>query len=76
MSTNGLFIHSTRHSPGRVHDVRVHRMKHPVLPFGLPSRDGSDGKKEKTRVRVYMDRGYPGFCRVIGSWIFSRMGVR
>ena len=35
-------------------------MKHPVLPFGLPSRDGSDGKKEKTRVRVYMDRGYPG----------------
>ena len=55
VNTNGLFIHSTRHSPGRVHDVRAHRMKHPTLPFGLPPRDGSDGKKGKTRVRVYMD---------------------
>ena len=60
MNTNGLIIHNTRHSPGRVHDVRVYRMKHPTLPSGLPSRDGSDGKKGKTKVRVYTDRGYPG----------------
>ena len=60
VNTNGLIVHSTRHSPGRVHDVRVYRMKHPTLPSGLPSRDGSDGKRERTRVRAYMDRGYLG----------------
>ena len=60
VNTNGLIIHNTRHSPGRVHDVRVYRMKHPTFPSGLPSRDGSDGKKGKTKVRVYTDRGYPG----------------
>ena len=60
VNTNGLIVHNTRHSPGRVHDVRVYRMKHPTLPSGLPSRDGSDGKGEKAGVRVYTDRGYPG----------------
>ena len=60
VNTNGLIVHSTRHFPGRVHDVKVYRMKHPTLPSGLPSRDGSDGKEEKARVWVYMDRGYPG----------------
>ena len=35
-------------------------MKHPTLPSGLPPRDGSDGKGEKARMRVYVDRGYPG----------------
>ena len=60
VNTNGLIVHNTRHSPGRVHDVRVYRMKHPTFLSGLPSRDGSDGKKGKTKVRVYTDRGYPG----------------
>ena len=60
VNTDGLIVHNTRHSPGRVHDVRVYRMKHPTLLSGLLSRDGSDGKKEKTRVRTYVDRGYPG----------------
>ena len=60
VNTNGLIVHNTRHSPGRVHDIRVYRMKHPTLLFGLPFRDGSDGKEEKTRVRIYVDRGYPG----------------
>ena len=60
VNTNGLIAYSTRHSPGRVHDIRVYRMKHPTLPSGLPSRDGSDGKRERARVRAYMDRGYPG----------------
>ena len=59
VNTNGLIIHNTRHSPGRVHDVRVYRMKHPTFPSGLPSRDESDGKKGRIKVRVYTDRGYP-----------------
>ena len=60
VNTHGLIVHNIRHSPGRVNDVRVYRMKHPTFPPGLPSRDGSDGKKGKTKVRVYTDRGYPG----------------
>ena len=60
VNANGLIVHKTRHSPGRVHDVRVYKMKHPTFPSGLPSRDGSDGNGEKARVRVYVDRGYPG----------------
>ena len=59
VNTNGLIIHNTRHSPGRV-QVRVYRMKHPTFPSGLPSRDGSDGKKGKTKVRVLYGQGLPG----------------
>ena len=59
VNTNGLIVHNTRHSPGRVHDVKVYKMKHTTLPSGLPSRDGSDGKGEKAGVRVYTDRDYP-----------------
>ena len=60
VNTNGLIVHNTRHSPGRVHDVKVYRMRHPTPPSGLLSRDGSDGKEGKARVRIYVDRGYPG----------------
>ena len=60
VNTSGLIVHNTRHPPGRVHDIRVYRMKHPTFPSGLPSRDGSDGKEGKTRVRICVDRGYPG----------------
>ena len=35
-------------------------MKHSTFPSGLPFQDGSDGKEGKTRVRIYVDRGYPG----------------
>ena len=58
VNANGLIVHNTRHSPGRVHDVRVYRMKHPTFPSGLPpSRDGPDGKGEKARVRAWLPRG-------------------
>ena len=59
VNTNGLIAYNTRHSPGRVHDVRVYGMKHTTPPSGLPSRDRSDGKGEKAKVRVYVGRGYP-----------------
>ena len=56
VNTNGLIVHNA----GRVHGVGAYKMKHLTFPFGLPSRDGFDGKGEKARVRVYVDRGYPG----------------
>ena len=66
VNTNGLIVHSTRHFPGRVHDVKVYRMKHPTLPSGLPSRDGSDGKEEKARV----------LCSIFGVFHHFHEGVQ
>ena len=46
VNANGLIVHSSKHSPGRVHDVRVYRMKHQTFPAGLPSQNetGGEGK--------------------------------
>ena len=60
VNTNGLIVHNSKRSPGRVHDIRVYRMKHTTLPSDLPSRDGSDGKKGEDKGGVYTDMGYPG----------------
>ena len=43
VNTNGLIVHNSKHSPGRVHDVRVYRMKHPTFPAGLPSQNETGG---------------------------------
>ena len=60
VNAKGLIVHNTRHSPGRVNDIRVYRMKHPTFPAALPSRDGADGGGRRARVRIYVDKGYPG----------------
>ena len=60
VNTNSLIVHNTGHFPGRVHDVRVYRIKHPTLPSGLPSRDGSDGKKGKDKAAGLYRQGLPG----------------
>ncbi len=43
VNTNGLIVHNTRHSPKRVHDARVYRMRHPTFPAGLPSQNETGG---------------------------------
>ena len=43
VNANGLIVHNSKHSPGRVHDVRVYRMKHPTFPAGLPSQNETGG---------------------------------
>ena len=46
VNTNGLIVHSTRHSPWRVHDIRACRMRHRRFPpacrpgAGLTARRG------------------------------------
>ena len=60
MNANGLIVHNSKHSPGRVHDVRVYRMKHPTFPAGLPSQNETGGGGRRARVRAYVDKGYPG----------------
>ena len=58
-TTDGLIIHKTRHSPGRIHDFAVFKKKHPTFPDNLPRKDGSKDK-DKTQVRELLDSGYQG----------------
>ena len=60
VNMHGLIIHNTRHSPGRVHDAKVYKTKHPTFPKNLPSRDGAAGEGRRANLRCYGDRGYQG----------------
>ena len=60
VNMHGLIIHNTRHSPGRVHDFKVYKTKHPTFPKDLPSRDGSAREGKRANLRTYGDRGYQG----------------
>ena len=56
----GLIIHNTGHSPGRVHDFKVYKMKRPTFPTNLPGQDGSAREGKRANLRTYGDRGYQG----------------
>ena len=56
----GQILHKTRHSPGRVHDVKAYKMKHPAVPKNLPRLDGAANEGERANLRHYLDRGYRG----------------
>ena len=58
-ATDGLILHKTRHSPGRIHDFAVFKKKHPAFPDNLTRKDGSRDKK-RTKVRELLDSGYQG----------------
>ena len=58
-ATDGLILHKTRHSPGRIHDFAVFKKKHPTFPDNLPRKDGSKDKK-RIKVREILDGGYQG----------------
>ena len=64
VNMHGLIIHNTRHSPGRVHDFKVYKTKHPTFPKDLPSRDGSAREGKCANLRTYGDRGYQGAQKV------------
>lgn len=74
-SFDGLVVHKTSHSPGRDHDFKVYKMKHPTFPTGLPSRDG-DAKDEPGRdhLRHYGDTAYRGMDKVVEG-IDARLSV-
>ena len=55
VNTNCLIIHNTRYFPGRVHDIRVYRRKHPTFPKNLLSRDGQVGEGRRANLRRYGD---------------------
>ena len=63
-NVHGLIVHSTGHSPGRVHDFKVYKTKRPTFPMNLPSRDGSAREGKRANLRSYGDRGYQGAQKV------------
>ena len=57
VNMHGLIVHNTRHSPGRAHDFKVYKTKHPTFPTNLPSQDGSVREGKRANLRQY---GRPG----------------
>ena len=47
MSSDGLIIHKTAHSPGRTNDFKIYKMKHPTLPGNLQHKDKKGKKNQK-----------------------------
>ena len=64
VNAKGLIVHNTRHSPGRVNDVQVYRMKHPTFPAALPSRVGEPPllSEYAMRLTVFLDGRCTGQC--------------
>ena len=65
-SFDGLIIHKTAHSPGRDHDFKIYKMKHPTFPTGLPGRDGdATDKPGRDHLRHYGDTAYRGMDKAV-----------
>ncbi len=60
----GVIVHNSRHSPGRVHDIKVHKIKHPTFPRNLPRQSGSAKDMERTGLWYYVDSGYRGMQKI------------
>ena len=58
-SFDGLIVHTTAHSPGRRHDFKVYKMKHPTFPGGLPYKNSGDAARTaRDHLRHYADTAY------------------
>ena len=65
-SFDGLITHKTVHFPGRYHDFKAYKMKHPTFPTRLPSRDGDVGDKSgRDHLRHYGDTAYRRMANVV-----------
>ena len=65
-SFDGLIVHKTPHFPGRDHDFKIYKMKHPTFPTGLPSRDGDvKDKPGRDHLMHYLDTAYRGMHKVV-----------
>ena len=54
MIFDGLIVHKTAHSPGRRHDFKIFRMKHPTFPDSLPcGNEENKGKFCRDHLRHY-----------------------
>ena len=65
-SFDGLIVHKTAHSPGRKHDFKVYKMKHPTFPDGLPcGNEENQGKFRRDHLRHYGDTAYTAMDKAV-----------
>ena len=64
VNVHGVITHNSRHSPGRVHDIKVYKTKHPTFPKNLPRQSGSAKDEERTGLWYYVDSGYQGMQKI------------
>ena len=68
MSFDGLIVHKTTHSPGRRHDFKGYKMKHPTFPDSLPCGDEANSEKfRRDHLRHYADTAYVAMGKVISG---------
>lgn len=66
MSFDGLIVHKTAHSPGRRHDFKIFKMKHPTFPDSLPyGNEENQGKFRRDHLRHYGDTAYIAMGKVV-----------
>ena len=66
ISFGGLVVHKTAHSPGRRHDFKVYKMKHPTFPDNLPCGNAENaGRFDRNCLRHYGDTAYIAMRRVV-----------
>ena len=65
-SFDGLVVHETAHSPGRRHDFKVYKMKHPTFPDNLPCGNAENaGRFDRNCLRHYGDTAYIAMRKVV-----------
>ena len=57
VSSNGVILQNTKHSPGSVHDLKVYKMKPPIFKLRVKNKEG---KYEDVTLNVYDDNAYAG----------------
>ena len=66
MSFDGLIVHKMTHSPGRRHDFKILKMKHPTFPDGFRCGDEENsGKFRRDHLRHYGNTAYIAMGKVV-----------
>ncbi len=66
MSFDGLIVHKTTHSPGRRHDFKIYKMKHPTFSDSLPyGNKENQGKFCRDHLQHYGDTVYVAMGKAV-----------
>ena len=66
MSFDGLIVHKITYSPGRRHDFKIYKMKHPTFLDGLPcGNEKNQGNLRRDHLRHYGDTAYVAMSKAV-----------
>ena len=72
-SFDGLIVHKTTHSPGRRHDFKVYKMKHPTFPDSLScGNEENSGSSAATTCDTIATRHTSQWTRPFRGWTIPR----